>query len=61
MTKPDKHQHKWIKTETVIPLRNYVFENGKIIKDLITGKDTLTQYICKCGLIDTVDLKRKTQ
>lgn len=55
----EKHEHKFEPTTTVVPLHNYVVEHGKIVKDLITGKDILKQLKCACGATDTLDLERK--
>lgn len=52
------HVHDFKPAKKVVPLHNYVIENGKIVKDLITGKDTLKQFKCDCGVIETVDLER---
>lgn len=57
MTK-DKHIHKFKETKIVVPVHNYVFENGKVTKDLITARDVLKQYVCDCGRIETADLRR---
>lgn len=54
----DKHEHNWQLATKTIPLHNYVTENGKITKDLITGKDTLKLWYCKCGAKVGIDLKR---
>jgi hypothetical protein len=58
MTK-DKHVHDFAPHQSIVPLHNYIIEKGRIIKDLISGKDVLRQYKCKCGVIQTVDLERK--
>ena len=57
--KQELHIHKFKPRKQVVPLHNYVTENGKIIKDLITGKDILKQLVCECGRVETTDLERK--
>lgn len=53
------HVHKFDNPQTKkVPLHNYVFEEGKTIKDLITGVDNLKQRICKCGAAETYSLER---
>lgn len=52
------HEHEFkLKTE-IVPLRRYVKENGKMTKDLITGKDTLSVWVCDCGFKEAVNLER---
>lgn len=58
MTK-DEHKHDFKPRTVLVPLRKYVREDGKTIKDTITGKDTLKQFVCKCGATETYDLERK--
>lgn len=53
------HVHDFKLVTITVPLHNYVSEEGKFIKDLITGKDTLKQLVCACGEEQTLDLKRK--
>jgi len=58
MTK-EKHVHDFQPAKKIVPLHNYVIENGKIIKDRIQGRDILKQYVCACGETQTADLERK--
>lgn len=53
------HAHDFKPIIITVPLHNYVYENGKIVKDLIAGKDKLKQLICRCGEEQTLDLTRK--
>lgn len=55
----DIHVHEFTPRTVLVPLRKYVKEDGKTVKDTITGRDTLKQFVCKCGKVETVDLIRK--
>lgn len=44
-----KHEHKYKLQTKHIPLHRYVKEDGKTIKDLITGKDVIQVLECSCG------------
>lgn len=57
--KDKPHEHVFKLTTKTVLLHNYVIERGKIVKDLIAGKDTLKQFVCKCGKTETTDLERK--
>ena len=57
MLEPHTHEFKHI--ETIVPVRRVVTENGKPVRDTISGKDTLKQRKCKCGKLETYDLERK--
>jgi hypothetical protein len=52
------HKHDYKPVQVTVALHNYVHENGKITKDLISGKDVLQHYKCDCGKTETRDLKR---
>lgn len=55
----EEHVHKFDRVTTKVPVHNYVIEKGKPVKDLITAADTLMQFVCECGKVETYDLKRK--
>lgn len=52
------HVHKFKPTSRVVPVHRYVVEQGKLVKDLITARDTLKQFVCSCGKTETVDVER---
>lgn len=54
----EQHVHVWRHKTSVVPVRSYIKEEGKLTADLITGKDTLKQWACKCGAVSTYDLAR---
>ena len=61
-----QHVHKLEPTETVVPLHSYVHENGKIVKDLITGRDVLRGFRCTeplnkkpCPYTETIDIEHR--
>lgn len=43
---PKPHEHTIEPYTTVVPLHNYVVENGKIVKDLITAIDVIKGFKC---------------
>ena len=58
--KLEPHKHKFTEPfETVEVLRKYIKEDGKMVKDTMTGKDTLRHRRCACGAVETYDLERK--
>lgn len=59
MSTKEAHTHEFKPRTIVVPLRKYVKEDGKTVKDTITGRDTLKQLVCKCGKVETTDLERK--
>jgi len=55
----EAHEHKFDKLVTQdILLASYKPEEGKMKYQATTGKDTLKQRKCSCGLVETYDLER---
>ena len=54
----EKHEHIFELTSAVVPLYKYISEDGKRVKQYISGRDTLKQFKFKCGKTNTVDLER---
>lgn len=54
---PNKdHVHDFKLITKAVPLHAYDIKRK--VKGSMTGKDTLKQFKCKCGKIETIDLKR---
>jgi hypothetical protein len=54
----ESHEHVFELTTQDVLLASYKPEEGKMKYQTTTGKDTLKQRVCECGLIETYDLER---
>ena len=53
-----EHIHKFELRKKPVLLSKYRYEDGEIKYVNTTARDTLKQFVCKCGKVETVDLER---
>lgn len=55
----DPHKHGWEPVEKIVRVHNYRQNKGKMEAVDMVARDTLKQYKCKCGKVETYDMERK--